>query len=188
MSRYLGPKVKITRRLGNLPGLTQKTTHKNNPPGEQGSKRSKPSAFAVRLQEKQKIRYHYGLTEKQLQRYVKQSKKKSKNSPKNFNRNTGELLLHLLQTRLDTIVYRLAFAPTIPAARQMVNHGHIKVNNKKIDIASYQCSEGEEISVVKDIHGISGTSTSKTFSQSYTPDLTPEIKQLLIIEYYSNIK
>ena len=97
-------------------------------------------------------------------------------------------MLHLLQTRLDTTVYRLGFAPTIAAARQMVNHGHIKVNNKKIDIASYQCSEGEEISALKDIHGISGTSTSKTFSQSYTPDLTPEIKQLLIIEYYSNIK
>lgn len=186
MSRYLGPKVKITRRLGELPGLTQKISHKKNPPGEHGSKRRKFSPFAVRLQEKQKLRYHYGLTEKQLQQYVKESKRKSKNRP-NFS--AGELLLELLQRRLDTTVYRLRFAPTMAAARQMVNHGHIRVNNKKIDLPSYQCSEGEQIGIVKGKNLYNSTET-QPFSlwESYRSDLNPAIKQLLIIEYYSNLK
>jgi len=186
MSRYLGPKVKVTRRLGHLPGLTQKISHKTNPPGEHGSKRRKLSPFAVRLQEKQKLRFHYGLTEKQLQKYVKQSKRKSKNAP-NFS--TGDLLFELLERRLDVTIYRLRFAPTIAAARQMVNHGHVRVDNRRINIASYQCSEGEQISLVKG-KNLYDSSDTQSFSlwESYRSDLNPDIKQLLIIEYYSNIK
>jgi len=189
MSRYLGPKLKITRRLGSLPGLTQKISNKKQPPGEQGYKRRKLSPFAIRLQEKQKLRYHYGLTEKQLQKYVKQSKRKSKNASKHLNRSTGEFLLELLERRLDSTVFRLRLAPTISAARQMVNHGLIKVNEKNIDIPSYQCSEGEQISIVKG-KNIFNSSESEPFSlwESYKSDLNPDIKQLLIIEYYSNIK
>ena len=139
MSRYRGAVLRITRRLGELPGLTRKTTKRNSRPGQHGDQAIKPSEYAIRLEEKQKLRFNYGVTEKQLLRYVRDARK--------IKGSTGEALLQLLEMRLDNIVFRLGMAPTIPAARQLVNHGHICVDGKRLSIPSYQCQAGETISV-----------------------------------------
>lgn len=143
MARYRGPKLRVVRRLGELPGLTQKTTTRTTPPGEHGrakaQKKAKVSQYGLRLQEKQKLRYHFGLTERQLINYVK--KAKSMKGP------TGELLLGLLEMRLDNVLFRLGLVPTIASARQCISHGHILVNQKKVDIASYQCQPKDVISI-----------------------------------------
>jgi small subunit ribosomal protein S4 len=136
MSRYRGAVVRIVRRLGELPGLTRKTSSR---PGQHGDQPRKPSEYSVRLEEKQKLRFNYGLTEKQLLRYVKDARR--------IKGSTGEALLQLLEMRLDNIVFRLGMAPTIPAARQLVNHGHICVNGKRVSIPSYQCQTTNLISV-----------------------------------------
>nr|WDB00608.1 ribosomal protein S4 [Cavernulicola chilensis] len=137
MSRYRGPRNRITRRLGELPGLTKRTSKKSNPPGQHGQQNKKLSEYALRLQEKQKLKYNYGVTEKQLLRYVKQARR--------IKGSTGIVLLQFLEMRLDNTVFRLKMAPTIPAARQLVNHGHIQVNNKTVTIASFQCKPGDII-------------------------------------------
>jgi small subunit ribosomal protein S4 len=147
MVRYLGPKVKIVRRLGLLPGLTRKNSkNRKKTPGQHGKivflKKSRSSLsddYRQRLFEKQKLRFNYGVTEKQLVSYYKKAKS-SKGS-------TMNLLLEQLEARLDCVVYRLGFAPTIPAARQIINHGHIIVNNKLVDIASFLCSPNDVISI-----------------------------------------
>nr|YP_009315719.1 Ribosomal protein S4 [Trichogloeopsis pedicellata]SCW24377.1 Ribosomal protein S4 [Trichogloeopsis pedicellata] len=139
MSRYRGPRLRLCRRLGDLPGLTRKISKKQTSPGEHGNKNKKPSEYAVRLEEKQKLRFNYGLNEKQLLRYIKTAKK--------VQGSTGSVLLQLLEMRLDNTVFRLGMAPTIPAARQLVNHGHICINNKTVSIASYQCKPGDIITV-----------------------------------------
>ena len=125
MSRYRGPRVRIRRRLGELPGLTNKVTTKQSAPGQHGltKKKKKPSQYAIRLQEKQKLRFNYGITESQLISYVRKARK--------IKGSTGEILLQLLEMRLDNIVFRLGIAPTIAAARQLISHGHIIVNSKK---------------------------------------------------------
>lgn len=137
MSRYRGPRLRKCRKLGELPGLTRKKSKKVAPPGEQGQQSKKPSAYAVRLEEKQKLRFNYGLSEKQLLNYIKMAKKAQGS--------TGSVLLQILEMRLDNTVFRLGLAPTIPAARQLVNHRHIAVNNKILDICSYQCKPGDVI-------------------------------------------
>nr|YP_010198955.1 ribosomal protein S4 [Hydropuntia urvillei]UAD88404.1 ribosomal protein S4 [Hydropuntia urvillei] len=139
MSRYRGPKLRISRRLGDLPGLTRKTSKKTAPAGEHGQQSRKPSEYSLRLEEKQKLRFNYGLSEKQLSKYIKTAKK--------VTGSTGLILLQILEMRLDNIIFRLGFAPTIPAARQLVNHGHILINNRKISICSYQCKPGDIIQV-----------------------------------------
>ncbi len=140
MSRYRGPRLRIVRRLGGeLPGLTRKTPRRAYPPGQHGQARRKRSEYAVRLEEKQKLRFNYGVTERQLLRYVRKARRASGS--------TGLVLLQLLEMRLDNTVFRLGMAPTIPAARQLVNHGHVTVNGRVVDIASYQCRAGEEIGV-----------------------------------------
>ena len=147
MVRYLGPKVKIVRRLGLLPGLTRKNTkNRKKTPGQHGkivlAKKNRSSLsddYRQRLLEKQKLRFNYGLTEKQLVSYYKRAKS-SKGS-------TVNLLLELLEARLDCIVYRLGFAPTIPAARQIVNHGHILVNDRLVNIPSFICTNNDSISI-----------------------------------------
>lgn len=173
MSRYRGPRLKITRRLGqSLPGFVQKINtngKENQPPGQHGTLRRKNSQYAIRLQEKQKVRYQYGLTESQLLRYVKKARR--------MKGSTGEIIMNLLEKRLDATVYRLGYAPTIRAARQLVNHGHILVNSKKINIPSYQCENQDKIS---------SDSDSKTSKESFTNNETPfSINELLIVEYYS---
>ncbi len=139
MSRYRGPRLRIVRRLGDLPGLTRKTARRAYPPGMHGQARKKKSEYCVRLEEKQKLRFNYGITEKQLLRYVRKARRASGS--------TGQSLLQMLEMRLDNTVFRMGMAGTIPAARQLVNHGHVTVNGKVVDIASYQCRAGEIIGV-----------------------------------------
>jgi len=147
MVRYTGPRIRIIRRLGLLPGLTRKSTkNRTKTPGQHGklifskTKRSSLSDdYRERLFEKQKLRFNYGVTEKQLVRYYKEAKRREGA--------TGRLLLELLEARLDCVVYRLGFASTIPAARQIVNHGHILVNNKLVNIPSFICQKGDSISI-----------------------------------------
>lgn len=139
MARYRGPRLRVVRRLGDLPGLTRKNARRQYPPGEHGQSRRKRSEYAIRLEEKQKLRYNYGVTEKQLVRYVKKARRATGS--------TGLVLLQLLEMRLDNTIFRLGMAPTIPGARQLVNHGHITVNGRTVDIASYQCRPGDEIAV-----------------------------------------
>ncbi|MFM6312328.1 MAG: 30S ribosomal protein S4 [Dolichospermum sp.] len=139
MSRYRGPRLRIVRRLGELPGLTRKSAKRAYPPGQHGQNRKKRSEYAIRLEEKQKLRMNYGLTEKQMLRYVRKARRVAGS--------TGQVLLQLLEMRLDNTVFRMGMAPTIPAARQLVNHGHVTVNGRVVNIASYQCRAGEEIAV-----------------------------------------
>ncbi len=149
MVRYTGPRLKIIRRLGLLPGLTQKELkNRIKTPGQHGkilmakSRRSSLSDdYKERLIEKQKLRFNYGVTEKQLQAYYKEAKKRKGS--------TGSILLQLLESRLDCLVFRLGFAPSIPSARQLVNHGHITVNNKIVSIPSFICFKNDIISVKK---------------------------------------
>jgi small subunit ribosomal protein S4 len=139
MSRYRGAVLRVVRRLGELPGLTRKISKRTSRPGQQGNSNRKPSEYAIRLEEKQKIRFNYGVTEKQLLRYVREAR--------NIKGSTGEALLQILEMRLDNIVFRLGMAPTIPSARQLVNHGHICVNGRRTSIPSYQCQENDLITV-----------------------------------------
>lgn len=139
MSRYRGPRLRITRRLGDLPGLTRKNPRRAYPPGQHGQARKKKSEYAIRLEEKQKLRFNYGLSERQLLRYVKRARR--------VTGSTGQVLLQLLEMRLDNTVFRLGMAPTIPAARQLVNHSHVTVNGRVVNIASYECKPGDVIAV-----------------------------------------
>ncbi|CEJ42767.1 30S ribosomal protein S4 [Umezakia ovalisporum] len=139
MSRYRGPRLRIVRRLGELPGLSRKSPRRAYPPGQHGQNRKKRTEYAVRLEEKQKIRMNYGLTEKQLLRYVRKARR--------VTGSTGQVLLQLLEMRLDNTVFRLGMAPTIPAARQLVSHGHVTINGRRVNIPSYQCRPGEVIAV-----------------------------------------
>lgn len=139
MSRYRGPRLRVVRRLGELPGLTRKSPRRSYPPGQHGQARKKKSEYAVRLEEKQKLRFNYGVTERQLLRYVKRARSSGGS--------TGQVILQLLEMRLDNTVFRMGMAPTIPAARQLVNHGHVTVNGRVVDIASYNCRPGDEIAV-----------------------------------------
>ena len=173
MSRYRGPRFKITRRLGLLPGLVQKTTHRTNLPGEHGDTPRKLSQYALRLQEKQKIRYNYGLTEGQLISYVKKARR--------LQGSTGENLLMLLEKRLDATLFRLGLAPTIRAARQYITHGHVTINTKKVTIPSYMCKEHEELRLTVDNQSPKGA-TVDSFNRS---TLQLDIQELLIVELYS---
>lgn len=139
MARYRGPRLRVVRRLGELPGLTRKNARRQYPPGQHGQNRRKRSEYAIRLEEKQKLRFNYGISEKQLVRYVKKARRATGS--------TGQSLLQLLEMRLDNTVFRLGMAPTIPGARQLVNHGHITVNGRVIDIPSYQCRPGDVVGV-----------------------------------------
>nr|YP_011010058.1 ribosomal protein S4 [Physostegia virginiana]WPW46582.1 ribosomal protein S4 [Physostegia virginiana] len=131
MSRYRGPRFKKIRRLGALPGLTNKKRPKSGSDPRNQSRSGKKSQYRIRLEEKQKLRFHYGLTERQLLKYVRIAGK--------ARGSTGQVLLQLLEMRLDNILFRLGMASTIPAARQLVNHRHILVNGRIVDIPSYRC-------------------------------------------------
>jgi small subunit ribosomal protein S4 len=120
--------------------LTNKKINKQYPPGVHGaSRRGKPSDYKIRLQEKQKLRFHYGVLEKQFRGYMTEAARRK--GP------TGENLINLLESRLDNLVWRLGFAPTIPAARQMVVHGHLTINGKKVDRPSYQVKVGSTVQI-----------------------------------------
>nr|YP_010336051.1 ribosomal protein S4 [Tsunamia transpacifica]QUE27942.1 ribosomal protein S4 [Tsunamia transpacifica]UNJ14457.1 ribosomal protein S4 [Tsunamia transpacifica] len=139
MSRYRGPKLRIVRRLGELPGLTSKKMDTKKSQVKQKKRQKKISEYGIRLQEKQKLRFNYGINEKQLLRYVYLARK--------VKGSTGQVLLQLLEMRLDNTVFRLGMASTIPAARQLVNHGHIYINSKRVSIPSFQCKPGDIITV-----------------------------------------
>lgn len=201
MARYRGPRLRIVRRLGcELPGLTRKTPeHNNYPPGQHGQNRRKLSEYAVRLQEKQKLRFNYGVSEKQMIRYVRKARRASGS--------TGQTLLQLLEMRLDNTVFRLGMAPTIPGARQLVNHGHVTVNGRVVDIASYNCKPGDIVAVRNRERSRSlvesnlqypglanlpshlefdkNTMTGKVNSTIEREWIALQINELLVVEYYS---
>src|SRR2546425_1539863 len=142
MARYTGPKTRVSRRYG-VPifGSSKALERKNYPPGMHGPRgsRRKQSEYAIALGEKQKLRYQYGLLERQFRRMFEKARKKRGV--------TGETLLQLLETRLDNVVYRIGLASTRPFARQMVNHGHIKVNGRKVSAPSYNVKTGDVIDI-----------------------------------------
>ena len=202
MSRYRGPKLKITRRLGTLPGLTTKKSNKLNRPGKSGNSLAtnpKLTEYGLRLEEKQKLKFNYGLTESQLFHYVKEARRRKGV--------TGLILLQLLEMRLDSICFSLGFANSIIQARQLVNHGHIRVNNKIINIPSFQCQVGDCLTVrekpvsknlvnknLKNNLEITllpnlklDVNSLKATIMDYCPreDIPVEVDELLVIEYYS---
>ncbi len=138
-----GPRLKTIRRLGTpLPGLTRKSTDRApHPPGAHGHspRRQKKSDYRIRLEEKQKLRWNYGVSERQLRRYFE----KAARAPGP----TGENLLALLERRLDNVVFRLGFAPTVPAAGQLVSHGHIQLDGKRVDRAGHLVGQGQVVSI-----------------------------------------
>ncbi|NEO27965.1 MAG: 30S ribosomal protein S4 [Kamptonema sp. SIO4C4] len=139
MSRYRGPRLRVVRRLGELPGLSRKNPRRSYPPGQHGQARRKRSEYAIRLEEKQKLRYNYGVSERQLMKYVRQARRATGS--------TGEAILQLLEMRLDNTVFRLGMAGTIPGSRQLISHGHVTVNGRVLNIPSYQCKPGDVIGV-----------------------------------------
>lgn len=201
MSRYRGPRLRVIRRLGELPGLTSKTPKKQNPPGQHGQntagRKRKLSQYSIRLKEKQRLRFHYGVTESQLLQYVRQARK-SKGS-------TGEIVLQFLEMRLDSVIFRLGMAPSIAAARQLIGHGHIRLNDKKVTIPSYQCTQKDNISVSERKHSRQLVTESLQRSRELPPHLAfskdtlkgivnnvvdrewigLKVNELLIVEFYS---
>jgi small subunit ribosomal protein S4 len=144
MVRYTGPKNRIARKFGaNIFGKKRNPlAHKVNPPGQHGAKRTKKSDYGIQLEEKQKLRACYGmLQQKTLTRYYKEASKLEGNTP--------DLFMQRIETRLDSIVYRLKFATTIFHAQQLVAHGHILVNGKKVDIRSFEVQEGMTVSIAQ---------------------------------------
>ena len=141
MARYTGPKTRIARKFGEpIFGADKVLSKKNYPPGQHGvNKRRKSSEYGVQLREKQKAKYTYGVLEKQFHNlFNKAARKKGI---------TGEILLQLLESRLDNVVYRLGIAPTRAAARQLVLHRHITVNGDVVHIASYEVKPGDGVGV-----------------------------------------
>ena len=204
MARYRGPRLRIIRRLGELPGLTQKSCTRDFPPGQHGPKKrgngnqkSKESQYAVRLKEKQKLRFNYGISERQLISYVREARRRKGS--------TGEILLQLLEMRLDNIVFRLGFAPTIAAARQLISHGHVVVNEHRVTIPSYICKLNDSISVSSNSQKFVKNLIERSTNQISAPhleinieklsavvvDTVPrdavglQINELLVVEYYS---
>ncbi|MEO2165687.1 MAG: 30S ribosomal protein S4, partial [Acidimicrobiales bacterium] len=145
MSRYTGPKARVSRRLGtNIFGTKGETVALDKrpyPPGEHGRtrRRGNPSEYLFQMQEKQKARFTYGLTEKQFRKIFQEANRKDGV--------TGEIMLQYLELRLDNIVYRAGMAATRPQARQLVNHGHIDVNGRRVDIPSFRARKGDVITL-----------------------------------------
>lgn len=147
MARNTGPKTKISRRYNVLIGGSAKAfERKNYPPGMHGPKgfRRKVSDYALALAEKQKLRHQYGVLEKQFRRYFQIAISKRGV--------TGETLLQLLETRVDNVVYRMGFAKTRAGARQLVSHGHVLVNGRKLNVSSANLKPGDKVSI-KDVAG-----------------------------------
>jgi small subunit ribosomal protein S4 len=189
------------RALGvNLPGLSRKTMEKRPyPPGQHGqNRRKKQSDFGKQLMEKQKLRVNYGISERQFRRIV--------TAARSSRDDTGQKILELLERRLDNAVFRAGFAPTIPAARQLVNHGHILVNGRRVDIASYVVDERDvirprdkSINLASVVDSLSAMSLLRPNWMEYDesrrlvkvtgrPDATSvpfDIDVQLVVEYYS---
>jgi small subunit ribosomal protein S4 len=201
MARYTGPNNKQARRVSFSILETGKDIAKRPyGPGQHGQDRKrKPSNYSVQLTEKQKLRFMYGISEKQFKKLVDDSGK--------MKGVHGENLLFLLESRLDNIVYRAGFATTRRASRQLVNHGHITVNGKKVDIPSYRVKIGDVISIkesdkdlkvvnealekaTKRVEFISYDESKKEATYVRRPErseLNAEINEALIVEYYSRV-
>lgn len=203
MARYTGPRLKIIRRLGTpLPGLmrTDPDLRRPYPPGQHGpTRRKKLSDYALRLMEKQKLRYHYGVSEKQLRHYMELAAKAKGNK--------GSNLLSLLERRLDNIVFRAGFAPTIPASRQMTRHGHVLVNGRRVNIPAYQVRPGDVVTVkenskwkervlesMKDPNNLAhpqyldvadGKPEARVKAMPEREDVPLDMQPQLVVEYYS---
>lgn len=196
----MGPRLRIIRRLGVLPGLTSKTSKKTYPPGQSSMSSSKKfSEYCIRLREKQKLRFNYSITDKQLFNYFKRARKKKGSS--------GFELLSLLEMRLDNIVYRLGLASTILFARQLISHCHITVDGKIINVPSFICRPYCTIGVRKKTSSQTLIRTNLLVSKSgFLPShlsfsndklegkvlgplnknsLVLLINELLVVEYYS---
>ena len=142
MSKRIHAKYKINRRLGvNLWGRPKSPINvRDYPPGQHGQRRRKPSDYGLQLMAKQKLKGYYGnVTEKQFRRYYKEAQR--------IAGDTSENLIGILETRLDAVVYRMKFVPTVFSSRQFINHGHIRVNGVKVNIPSYLVKEGDIITV-----------------------------------------
>ncbi|MGM9969677.1 MAG: 30S ribosomal protein S4 [Anaeroplasma sp.] len=198
MSRFTGSSWKVSRRLGYSVSETGKELIKRKyAPGQHGAKRAKLKEYATQLQEKQKVRFTYGVSEKQ---FVKTFNEAAKLEGK-----TGVNFLILLESRLDNLVYRLGFAATRAQARQLVNHGHIVVDGKKVDIPSYRVKPGQTISVKessKNLVVIKAALEAKLVRPEYVSydeakmvgtfvrlpersEFLPEIKEQQIVEFYN---
>jgi len=201
-------RFKIQRALGvELPGLGKTGALERRPygPGVHGNKRKKISDYAVRLKEKQKLMFHYGLREKQLVTYVKQAKKNTAGKP------WMEVLIATLETRLNNAVFRLGLAPSILAASQMVSHGQVLVNGKKLDRSSYVVKKDDTISLsekgynnqlykqaqetprlphVPACFNVEGTDKKKgtLIDTPLAADVPFEFEPQLVIEYYWKVK
>ena len=201
MARQTGPKIKLMRKVGVDLGL------KSNPvktakrigvlPGQHGRRgRRKLSDYGIQLLEKQKVRIMYGIMERQLRKYFNKAAKNPKA--------TGSALISLLERRLDSALYRLGFAPTRAAARQLINHGHVKVNNKKVTIPSYILKTDETINLTDKALKIPYIAELVKQKNQSTPawlskksavakvvrlpekdDITEDINEQLIVEFYS---
>lgn len=142
MARYTGPKDKISRRFGvAIYGPTKAIERRAFGPGQHGARsgRKKSSDYSIALGEKQKLRYQYGMLEKPFRRFFAEAQRRKGV--------TGEILLQMLELRLDNVVYRLGFANSRNASRQYVGHGHVRVNGNKVNIPSYQCKAGDIITL-----------------------------------------
>ncbi|PWL60960.1 MAG: 30S ribosomal protein S4 [Bacteroidales bacterium] len=200
MARYTGPKTKIARKFGEpIFGADKVLAKKNYPPGQHGvNKRRKSSEYGVQLREKQKAKYTYGVLEKQFHNLFDRASR-----TKGI---TGEVLLQLLESRLDNIVYRLGIAPTRAAARQLVLHRHITVNGSVVNIASYHVEPGDVVGVrerSKSLEVIAdalagfnhskypwlewdeSTKSGKMLHVPTREDIPENIKEQLIVELYS---
>ena len=201
MARYTGPKSRIARKFGEpVFGPDKHLDRKNFPPGQHGAnkKRKKTSEYGIQLREKQKAKYTYGILERQFRNtFEKASRKKGV---------TGEVLLQMLEARLDNTVYRLGIAPTRASARQLVSHRHITVNGDVINVPSYQLKPGDIIGVrekSKSLETIVGSLTGRNYSKlpwlewddtqmagkfmsvPERSDIPENIKEQLIVELYS---
>jgi small subunit ribosomal protein S4 len=202
MARYKGPRVRISRKYGQpIFGPSKYLERRGYPPGIHGPKkaRRKQSDYGLGLAEKQKLRYQYGLLERQFRRMFEIARKKRGV--------TGETLLQLLETRLDNVVYRIGFANTRPFARQIVNHGHVRVNGRKVSTVSYNVRPGDIIDVretpvtrqlvskslesaqirpVPDWIGFDRDGLRAQITRMPTrDDIQPIVNEQLIVEFYS---
>ena len=147
MGRYTGPKVKLSRRVGApIADIPKHTGKELTLPGMHGYRGRRSTEYGIRLTEKQKLRYHYGMMEKQFRKFLDMAKKSKGN--------TASSMMTLLETRLDNVVRRLGVGRTIWATRQIVAHGHVLVNGVKTDIASYQVKAGDVITFKEGIHKV----------------------------------
>lgn len=164
MARYRGPRLKQCRTLGViLPGLTTEATlERPFPPGQHGARRrGKVSDYKLRMLEKQKLRMHFGVLEKQFRRYVAEASRSRGPSGRN--------LIRLLESRLDNVVWRMGMAATIPSARQLVVHGHISVDGQRVDRPSFQVKPGQIVAIVE-------KSRTKPFIQAALEQATARVR------------